>query len=865
MSNYVGKFFNAVSSALEFNSATLSGAIDIIVVEDEEGHRLCSPFHVRFGKLQLLKSRGIPVNVYINGQKTDLKLRLGTAGEAYFKIPVEDVPRPPESPKLNDDASHKPQSPSSSGGLSLQSEPVSEDGSNIRHPLPRRHSSHMPQDYMSDTEVEVSRSARDGRTEIIERPSSPPPSSENRRWALNVARSRTLFRLKETSHPEYQDHEQGEVGERPISKKEDKNAINIINGRLLPQDPQMGDSSGKTWIKSPVSNGNERIETTDESTSDPEAVNPTQSSSDADTEPLSVDNKENIAIDKKNSKEMQSDLGNKQTKDSGTLDNILFRALSKAREENTDNEVRDQRRSMIESGSGKLGRRESLKSMDAEILEQVANGVGNGLPVDGEQSDSEMYEDGVLAMSLCGDMLDDEMSMEDVGKVFDAQRVTYEHFALYPNILYNSNMMFRVGERLLDFRVTAPLVMSRLAFGRSPDTDFLSRVMKAPFQENKNAREVKKEQQAPSRGFSWFGFRSSSTPEVTGTPLIGEEEMKAMDMANAESDQHNKHETTGSSGNGEGPQSITEATLAAGEPQIKVADSGEEKTELPAETDYKFGDVENDYLSLKPTTKQLATLDLSPGVNDIRFQVASSNIEVSSHIYLWQCDTKIVISDVDGTITRSDVLGQLLPRVGRDWSQAGVAGLYTHIARNGYRFMYLTSRPIGQAASTRAFLDNVSQAGGFRLPNGPIIMSPDRLMESFTREVIRRKPHEFKIGALREIRSLFAKDHNVFHAGFGNRVTDGISYIATGIPPYRIFTVNPQGELEVMKALYESAGSYTSLKTLVGSVFPDISGKHGKEARRNLLEGSAFNDWNFWKQELPDIEDIEDIDLDSLM
>ena len=39
------------------NSATLTGAIDVIVVEQEDGTFLSSPFHVRFGKLGVLKAK----------------------------------------------------------------------------------------------------------------------------------------------------------------------------------------------------------------------------------------------------------------------------------------------------------------------------------------------------------------------------------------------------------------------------------------------------------------------------------------------------------------------------------------------------------------------------------------------------------------------------------------------------------------------------------------------------------------------------------------------------------------------------------------------------------------------------------------
>lgn len=41
----------------EINGATLTGAIDVIVVEQPDGTYLCSPFHVRFGKLGVLRSR----------------------------------------------------------------------------------------------------------------------------------------------------------------------------------------------------------------------------------------------------------------------------------------------------------------------------------------------------------------------------------------------------------------------------------------------------------------------------------------------------------------------------------------------------------------------------------------------------------------------------------------------------------------------------------------------------------------------------------------------------------------------------------------------------------------------------------------
>lgn len=48
----------------DINGATLTGAIDVIVVEQPDGSFNCSPFHVRFGKLGVLRSKEKVVSVF---------------------------------------------------------------------------------------------------------------------------------------------------------------------------------------------------------------------------------------------------------------------------------------------------------------------------------------------------------------------------------------------------------------------------------------------------------------------------------------------------------------------------------------------------------------------------------------------------------------------------------------------------------------------------------------------------------------------------------------------------------------------------------------------------------------------------------
>ena len=47
---------------------------------------------------------------------------------------------------------------------------------------------------------------------------------------------------------------------------------------------------------------------------------------------------------------------------------------------------------------------------------------------------------------------------------------------------------------------------------------------------------------------------------------------------------------------------------------------------------------------------------------------------------------------MDGTITKSDVLGHIYPRVGVDWSHSGVSALLSSITKNGYQAVYLHRR-----------------------------------------------------------------------------------------------------------------------------------------------------------------------------
>ncbi|CUM56514.1 uncharacterized protein AC631_01871 [Debaryomyces fabryi] len=312
------------------------------------------------------------------------------------------------------------------------------------------------------------------------------------------------------------------------------------------------------------------------------------------------------------------------------------------------------------------------------------------------------------------------------------------------------------------------------------------------------------------------------------------------------------------------------------------------------------------FKTLRLTSEQLQKMNLHYGENKLKFKLNQANSQIESNLYLWKSSTPIVISDIDGTITKSDALGHVLNLIGRDWTHPGVANLFQDIKSNGYNIIYLTARSVGQADSTRQYLKGIVQEGT-KLPHGPVILSPDRTMAALKREVILKKPEVFKMSCLNDIKSLYfnAKDlsHDddmtPFYAGFGNRITDAISYRSVKIPSHRIFTINPNGEVHM--ELLELAGyksSYIYIGELVDHFFPPIKavntlnaywnanqfnqyinntkvysppGSPGARSVDNFEEDSMlaiktdekYNDVNYWREPLANLSDLSDLDVEG--
>lgn len=242
--------------------------------------------------------------------------------------------------------------------------------------------------------------------------------------------------------------------------------------------------------------------------------------------------------------------------------------------------------------------------------------------------------------------------------------------------------------------------------------------------------------------------------------------------------------------------------------------------------------------SLELESKELGLLKLRPGKNDVVFKISGQPKQLEGNIYLWEHTDKIIVSDVDGTITKSDILGHLYNFVGKDWTHHGVASLFTKMVQNKYKILYLTARALGQSSVTRSYLKAIDQ-DSFTLPDGPVILSPDGLFGAFYREVIVKRPEDFKIHCLQKIRKLFIAE-NPFFAGFGNRVSDVYTYKMLGIPDNKIYTINPEGKL-LAEYTQSLIGTYHTMNDFVDSIFPN------REELQQDEEGGIYSDFAWWK------------------
>ncbi|XP_049625977.1 phosphatidate phosphatase LPIN2 [Suncus etruscus] len=888
--NYVGQLAGQVIVTVKelykgINQATLSGCIDVIVVRQQDGTYQCSPFHVRFGKLGVLRSKEKVIDIEINGDAVDLHMKLGDNGEAFFveeteeeyeklpaylatsPIPTEDQffkdmdapllkPGGNERPSQSSDISHKVETETVFAPGSVKKKkrrrkkckpdnkkedqaisPAAEDTADLglssdedkatpaaraslnvslkeeeyKEPLLFHSGDHYP--------------LSDGDWSSLDSAYSPVPCPKSDS-ELEVKPTESLLRSE--SHMEWSwggFPESTKVSKREKADHHPRTATitpsENTHFRVIPPEnnliSEVADSFMEETVctivkpkpRAPCKQMSDAISA--KSLESPLEPPPISSMLDVDNLPAPsfvetpLDSKPAAKVDSPSKKKGVHKRSQHQGPDDIYLDDL--KAL--------EPEVAALYFPKSESDPGSRQWPES----DTFSGSQSPQSVGSAAADSGTEclSDSAMDLPDVT-LSLCGGLSENgEISKEK----FMEHIITYHEFAENPGLIDNPNLVIRIYNRYYNWALAAPMILSLQVFQKSlPKATVESWV---------------KDKMPKKSGRWWFWRkRESLTKQLPETKEGKSEVPPVSELLPSGKEPPSGRPAEDNSSSDEGSQELEES--------IKVDPVPTEPPSHSSATSYKK--------SLRLSSDQIAKLKLQDGPNDVVFSITTQyqgTCRCAGTIYLWNWNDKIIISDIDGTITKSDALGQILPQLGKDWTHQGIAKLYHSINENGYKFLYCSARAIGMADMTRGYLHWVNDKGTI-LPRGPLMLSPSSLFSAFHREVIEKKPEKFKIQCLNDIKNLFVPSKQPFYAAFGNRPNDVYAYTQVGVPDCRIFTVNPKGEL-IQERTKGNKSSYHRLSELVEHVFPLLS-----KEQNSAFPCPEFSSFCYWREPIPKLD-----------
>lgn len=198
--------------------------------------------------------------------------------------------------------------------------------------------------------------------------------------------------------------------------------------------------------------------------------------------------------------------------------------------------------------------------------------------------------------------------------------------------------------------------------------------------------------------------------------------------------------------------------------------------------------------------RQLAR-NLRPGRNPARYLLLDENTVVGvayANVFLWSGEDKVVISDIDGTITKSNAGGifdTILTERYRHCHDAVCFFFSSMVAsKANLKVLYVTSRPISLAVQTRKFIDNLRQQGQ-SLPDGPVLGFLGGFPELLIMELVSKKTHKFKAEILwKHVVEPFRRAGltHPFQAAFGNTYLDVQAYSMVAVPLTRTYLIKKQ-------------------------------------------------------------------------
>ncbi|OUC42377.1 putative LNS2 protein [Trichinella nativa] len=804
------RFFSSVRDFYNgINSATLTGAIDVVVVEQPNGEYIGSSFYVRFGKIGVLQSRAKLVDIMINDQPVDICMRLSSTGEAFF---VESITEADVEVHI---AAHRKQRAASCSSTFDRFQQLSEQNqrkikividdsnkTNRNHDIPVADTSALRR---CKSEEMILRRRIKIRQKLIK---------EQRKWLDFEAVSHTLSFPSSSAVSGSRRLKRSKLSNSyPGAKR--KAFVNMFAEKHIKSIDKSSYSLHKLDENLIVEDEMANIERVKE-------------------EGVALGKVLNDASDWKYARHLvrQNSHNKEDASESRLWKHWFFASFTRrshltTKKKNVQDEIYLQELEGMNLTVSERNVCESEKRVlvgdQAEKLEETNEEMNNNNEKIIMETE-EIVEKSTLILhdgkeeAGCNGIMDACTVITEVEQLAGTEKGS-DSIKYYPSKAGLANIAaISVFGRSLSDAASASLMQ-------------LDSADKLPEAEHK-------ERSSSGRMTSWFSWRrSSNAPHEARAQCQNQTFNDIKDVA---------------PDNEESLLRLLQSSPCASEDlnfNHREALSDSEIVESAEEREARLTPTGTRYQrSLRLTSEQLKSLPLKPGTNKARFSVTTKyqgTCICECYIFVWKWDDKVVVSDIDGTITKSDVLGQILPIMGGQWAQSGVAQLFTRIVDNNYRILYLSARAIGQSTWTKNYLNSVVQDRLY-LPDGPLLLSPTSLISALHREIIEKKPEVFKTSCLMEIRALFPAFADPFYAGFGNKLNDIIAYKAAGIPVHRMYCIDHRG---VIKSAVKSLNlSYPHMTDLVDYIFPPLNRTVNEPVLQSDFPSPLlYADYNYWK------------------
>ncbi|PKA63272.1 phosphatidate phosphatase LPIN [Apostasia shenzhenica] len=620
--NVVGKVGTLISQGV-YSVATpfhpFGGAVDIIVVEQEDGTYRSTPWYVRFGKFQgVIKGAEKIVTITVNGVDANFHMLLDSSGQAYFMREVSG----------SDDQENK-HSRLESGQDENFDHSIDGHGEHVQDDEEASSSSRFNSYHYGNLEEveDVVKSSDEINSEMVivsvDGHVLTAPISANEKNTGDLQLDNPQFHLGPGEGTGQEFSSGGDIWEDGLyvpmdacSAKEEDGSENLLEGPTDCKRVSFHGEQAESFSNHEGRNSSEEIAAIiDNGDMFKSCLDLTLHLHERDI-PFLVDQSQDSTL-KENTKQSPNSsctaiVGSETSTTNDEVETLNSRSVEMKDMENIFSANFKQSEIQICSDDN-LCISDQPQAESLTTLDNIAEACGDILAVNmlqtsvnGNLADHMRFE-----ISLCGNILCPGMGTSAAAETFDAHRISEDEFkASGQSIIKSGNLIVRYKEMYLPWDKATQVVLGKAVYGPHFSCEIMDSIL---INSEEMTTRVDAQIASPS------SFSSSRRWRLWPNPFRRDRTLK-----------HSNNDSS------------NEDLFVDTESDVQTTNTEQNPSNSSPRKQY--------FRTYIPTTEQIASLNLKDGQNMVAFSFSTRVLgkqQVDAHIYLWKWNARIVISDVD--------------------------------------------------------------------------------------------------------------------------------------------------------------------------------------------------------------------------